>query len=205
MGSNTPAPLASPVIASLSISSGQPADPVLITGSAFSATPGEVHFIVANGRDVTAPVSSWTDTQVFAAVPDVSGIPGFNGLVYISRANGNVMACCHDGYLYVPGHALWLGNLDEKSFTDMHREADGNLLYQAFRTIGPKNMLRIAKEHGLNWKPRLYEKHNICDLCRDIMFSRELREGICDILGAGAIQSEIATRRFLRFGEGMPG
>src|SRR2546422_7409571 len=43
----------SPKIASLSVGEGQPGDPVTINGSAFGSAPGEVHFIVNPGMDVT--------------------------------------------------------------------------------------------------------------------------------------------------------
>ena len=85
-GSTAPATVAvDPAIGSLSATSGQPGDPVLILGSGFSGSQGEVHFIIANGKDVTAPVTGWNDTQIFAAVPDASGIQGFNGQVYVKR------------------------------------------------------------------------------------------------------------------------
>jgi hypothetical protein len=85
-GSNPPATtVADPAIASLSAYSGQPGDPVLITGSNFSNDPGEVHFIVANGMDVKAQPTAWNDTQIFTSVPDVSGIQGFSGLLYVQR------------------------------------------------------------------------------------------------------------------------
>lgn len=85
-GSATPATVAvDPTIGSLSAASGQPGDPILILGSGFSGSQGEVHFIIANGKDVTAPVTGWNDTQIFAAVPDASGIQGFNGQVYVKR------------------------------------------------------------------------------------------------------------------------
>lgn len=84
-----PAGTSDPVLAALSISAGQPGDPVLITGNGFSGTVGEVHFIVANGRDVTAPISGWNDSQIFTAVPDVSGILGFSGQVYVRRGSTN--------------------------------------------------------------------------------------------------------------------
>jgi hypothetical protein len=84
-----PAGISDPVIATLSISAGQPGDPVLITGSGFSGTAGEVHFIVANGRDLIAPISGWNDGQIFAAVPDVDGLQAFNGQVYVRRGGAN--------------------------------------------------------------------------------------------------------------------
>ncbi|HEX7554329.1 MAG TPA: hypothetical protein VF378_12320, partial [Geothrix sp.] len=84
-----PAGISDPAIATLSISAGQPGDPVLITGSGFSGTTGEVHFIVANGRDLIAPISGWNDGQIFAAVPDVSGLQSFSGQVYVRRGSTN--------------------------------------------------------------------------------------------------------------------
>jgi hypothetical protein len=58
---------------------------VLINGSGFS-NGGAVHFIINPGQDVIAHVDIWSDTQVFAEVPDASGILGFNGQVYVVRA-----------------------------------------------------------------------------------------------------------------------
>lgn len=80
-----------PVIASLSVAQGQPGDPVMITGSAFGSDGGEVHFVIASGKDLVAPPGViWNDTQIFAVVPDATGLLGFNGTVYIKRTAGNV-------------------------------------------------------------------------------------------------------------------
>ena len=74
-----------PVITALSVSAGQPGDPLLISGSGFSNDPGEVHFLVANGREITATVNVWSDTQVVTVVPEVDGIPAYNGQLYVKR------------------------------------------------------------------------------------------------------------------------
>jgi hypothetical protein len=85
-GTTAPATVAAtPTVGSLSATSGQPGDPILISGSAFSDQPGEVHFIVASGKDLVAPVSAWNDTQIFATVPDVSGVQAFSGQMYVKR------------------------------------------------------------------------------------------------------------------------
>jgi hypothetical protein len=68
-----------------SLSTGQPGDPVLLVGSGFSNVPGEVHFIVADGKDVAATATFWSDTQIIVPVPDVSGILAFDGQVYVKR------------------------------------------------------------------------------------------------------------------------
>ena len=79
-----------PAIASMSVTQGQPGDPVMITGSAFSNDGGEVHFIINPGKDVLARVDFWSDTQLFLTVPDASGILGFNGQAYMVRGSDKV-------------------------------------------------------------------------------------------------------------------
>ncbi|MDP1770415.1 MAG: hypothetical protein Q8L74_16645 [Nitrospirota bacterium] len=79
-----------PVIASLSVTQGQPGDPLLINGSGFG-TGGEVHFVIGPGKDLVAPAGViWNDTQIFTTVPEATGVLGFNGTVYLKRTTGNV-------------------------------------------------------------------------------------------------------------------
>lgn len=79
-----------PAIASVNVTQGQPGDPVMITGNGFG-TGGEVHFVIAPGRDVVAPAAAiWSDTQIFTSVPDASGVLGFNGTVYVKSAASSV-------------------------------------------------------------------------------------------------------------------
>ena len=80
-----------PTITSLSVAQGQPGDPVMINGSAFGNDVGEVHFVIAPGKDLVAPAGLiWSDNQIFAYLPDVTGVLGSNGTVYIKRPAGNV-------------------------------------------------------------------------------------------------------------------
>jgi len=92
MGSGSTTPPQSPgpttpVITSLSVTQGQPGDPVMINGNNFGPGLGEIHFVIANGKDVKAPAGAiWSDGQIFTSVPDATGLLGFNGQVYIKRA-----------------------------------------------------------------------------------------------------------------------
>lgn len=88
VGSSQAATVATAAINALSVSRGDPGTPLLISGSGFSDTPGEVHFIVANGTDLVAPVTTWTDAQVLTQVPYKDGVPAYNGYVYVKRADG---------------------------------------------------------------------------------------------------------------------
>jgi hypothetical protein len=61
---------------------------VLVSGSGFSDVSGEVHFIVANGTDLVAPSTTWTETQILTQVPYKDGVPAYNGYLYVKRADG---------------------------------------------------------------------------------------------------------------------
>jgi hypothetical protein len=75
-----------PVITSLSVAQGQPGDPVMINGSGFDDAGGEVHFVLSPGKDLIAPPGVvWRNDQIFATVPEVAGVLGFNGTVYVQR------------------------------------------------------------------------------------------------------------------------
>ncbi|MEO5954594.1 MAG: IPT/TIG domain-containing protein [Nitrospiraceae bacterium] len=90
---STPGPqsvLPNPAIASLSVTQGQPGDPVLINGSGFSNGGGEVHVIVNPGKDLVAPVQVWTDTQIFVTVPDIAGVLTYGGIIYVVRGSDQV-------------------------------------------------------------------------------------------------------------------
>lgn len=91
MGTSTPPSQppgpTTPVITSLSVSQGQPGDPVMITGNNFGPGLGEIYFVIANGKDVKAPAGAiWSDGQIFTSVPDATGLLAFNGQVYVKRA-----------------------------------------------------------------------------------------------------------------------
>lgn len=82
----TPVPPPSPVITSLSVAQGQPGDPVMINGSGFGTAGGEVHFILGLNNDVVYTGQTWWyDNQILVNVPDVTGIVGYNGQVYVVR------------------------------------------------------------------------------------------------------------------------
>jgi hypothetical protein len=85
------APAAAPVITSLSVSHGQPGDPILINGSGFGATQGQskVHLIVGPGKDVTTgQVDFWSDNQIMTYVPFKDSLQKFSGEMYFQGANG---------------------------------------------------------------------------------------------------------------------
>src|SRR5215469_3265731 len=93
-----PPPAPNPSITSLTINNahddiplpagsyGQPGDPVAITGTNFG-NDGEVHFVIGPlpTQDIAVAPSVWTDKEIWAPIPIVSGVPPYPGLVYIKR------------------------------------------------------------------------------------------------------------------------
>jgi hypothetical protein len=95
-GGGAPAPaggdaqqvVARPLITSKSAAEGDPGTPVMIQGRNFGTTRGEVRFIVANGRDLPAPITFWSATQIMAEVPAIEGVREFPGQIYVKRGDG---------------------------------------------------------------------------------------------------------------------
>jgi hypothetical protein len=56
----------------------------MINGSGFGTTPGQVNFVLNPGMTHQAAIIDWTDGQITAQVPDASGIPAYNGAVFVA-------------------------------------------------------------------------------------------------------------------------
>lgn len=76
------------VVHALSVNEGDPGTPVMIEGAGFGSAPGRVHFIVANGRDLVAPITFWSAQQIVTEVPMVDGVVAHAGQIYVQRADG---------------------------------------------------------------------------------------------------------------------
>jgi hypothetical protein len=80
-----------PVITSLSAAEGVPGDGIMITGSGFGSTDGEVHFVIGPDPSLDRPSAPqiWVNNEIIAVVPDPSvpdpsvGATTYNGFVYV--------------------------------------------------------------------------------------------------------------------------
>jgi hypothetical protein len=79
-------------IQQLSATEGDPGTPVLLTGAGFGDTAGEVHFVVANGRDLKATSPIWSNGQIMAEVPYLDGVNAYDGIVYVQHVDGRKSA-----------------------------------------------------------------------------------------------------------------
>jgi hypothetical protein len=86
-----PPPAPQPIIASLGATEGVPGDAIMINGSGFGTTDGEVHFMIGAdpSLDRATPPHVWINNQIIAVVPDPSvpdpsvGATAYNGFVYV--------------------------------------------------------------------------------------------------------------------------
>jgi hypothetical protein len=77
-----------PVIQQISVTEGDPGTPVLLNGDGFGDTAGEVHFIVANGKDLKATTAYWSNGQIMTEVPYLDGVNAYDGIVYVQHFDG---------------------------------------------------------------------------------------------------------------------
>jgi hypothetical protein len=75
-----------PSITSLSVTSGQPGDPVWIHGNGFGANT-TVTFLVGNGNKQTASIDYVDCTEMILSVPQVTGVPAYAGAVIVSNGS----------------------------------------------------------------------------------------------------------------------
>jgi hypothetical protein len=73
-----------PLIASLSVSRGQPGDLLIINGSGLG--PGSnngVQLILGQGGHRSMNVDYWSPTQIIAGIPDITGVQASSGYIYV--------------------------------------------------------------------------------------------------------------------------
>ena len=115
--------------------------------------------------------------------------------------DGKVLACCNTR-MARKYPALQLGDLNEKSFTQMTDEAEENYLLQAIRVWGPKRLAEIVIEQGMGDRLKgIYDKNNICLLCTDLLSQPEIVELLTEVLNTPEIKEELILSRLLRYGE----
>lgn len=103
-----------PVITRLSVSHGQPGDPVLISGQDFGDRKAQVAVFVASGDVRWALIDYWSPTQILASVPNVAGIPrSYNGGLYVKTARGrqsNLISFRFDPAMEIVAFMPWYHN-----------------------------------------------------------------------------------------------
>ena len=119
--------------------------------------------------------------------------------------DGRVMACCGDT-MADPRRweSLTMGDLHRESLADVFARIEGRRLVHALRILGPKRLAQLAsRELGEEIFARWYQKHNICDICRDVCTNPRVLDALRQCLDDPEVQSEIVLGRQVRFGEAV--
>ncbi len=120
-----------PTITSLSATSGEPGDPILVSGTGFTAAT-EVYFLVAPNRQEKANIGFSGDTQLMVEVPMVTGIPAFSGLVLVKREDGQVSQ--GSPFRFTPRTVVTSFNFENVNDVILHNDANEiNSTYKDFR------------------------------------------------------------------------
>ncbi|TGY90613.1 radical SAM protein [Marinicauda algicola] len=122
----------------------------------------------------------------------------------VADTDGKVYACCNtEAGRRVP--ALVLGDLVREGLPEMTRRADGDVLLQAIRTWGPRQLARLLQADGLAGRlTGRYRDRSICNLCEDILGDPALNAHLRKRLKTGALRDELEAGRLLRRGEIFP-
>lgn len=84
--------------------------------------------------------------------------------------DGRVIACVGPVISLESPHPLVLGNLRENSLHEILDKAEKNPILHAIRIWGPRKLISIIKEAGLNkYLPKRYIKDCVCDACYNLM------------------------------------
>jgi MoaA/NifB/PqqE/SkfB family radical SAM enzyme len=110
--------------------------------------------------------------------------------------NGRVIACCGPLIRLRTSHPLLLGNLQENSLREILDNAELNPILHAIRIWGPKKLISIIKEAGLNqYLPEIYIKDSVCNACYSLMSNSKIVEFLTQLAMDFEFKRKIAYAR----------
>jgi MoaA/NifB/PqqE/SkfB family radical SAM enzyme len=91
--------------------------------------------------------------------------------------DGRVIACIGPVIDLKSRHPLLLGNLRKNSLREILDDAEANPILHSIRVWGPKKLITIGKETGLNqYLPKKYIKNSVCYACYSLMSNNKTLE-----------------------------
>ncbi len=151
------------------------------------------------GRALEVPeIGRAVERVPFEALPD-QACPDAGAPVIL--ADGRVLTCCGD-CVAAPARwaALQIGDLAREPVAAALARADADPLVQGLRFLGPKRLAALAARRlGRPLPTRLFERHNICDVCREVATSPAAAAAARAALAERA--PELAAARLVLYGE----
>ena len=110
--------------------------------------------------------------------------------------DGRVIACIGPVIDLTFPHPLVLGNLRKNSLNEILDNAEINPILHAIRIWGPRKLISIIKEAGLNqYLPKRYIKDSVCNACYNLMSNRKIIEFLNQLTKDPEFQQKVAYAR----------
>lgn len=110
--------------------------------------------------------------------------------------DGRVIACIGPVIDLQSSHPLLLGNLQRNSLYEILDNAELNPILHAIRIWGPKKLISIIKEAGLNkYLPERYIKDSVCNACYNLMSNSKIVEFLTQLAKDFEFKRRVAFAR----------
>jgi hypothetical protein len=152
------------------------------------------HVHLVGRARASATLARLVERAAFETLPDQ---PCASAAAPTILPDGSVMTCCGDA-IDTPGEwaALRVGHLDATPVSAILDGAEANPLIQGLRILGPKAIGDlVAERRGRPFAVRPFERHNICDVCRELVTRPENLRAARAVLDAEA--PRLAAARFV--------
>lgn len=116
--------------------------------------------------------------------------------------NGQIVACIGPIIdLKIP-HPLMLGNLRQKSIEQILDQAESNVVLHAIRIWGPKFLIHLVREAGLERElPKYYIKGSVCHACYELMANPKIVDFLMSLQNDSDLAQKIAYARIFYLNE----
>ena len=105
--------------------------------------------------------------QITEEPPGSACISGSSPIIF---PDGKVVACVGPVIELKSMHPLVLGNLKEKTLSEILDDSQINPILHAIRIWGPQELITLLKQAGYNnYLPQKYIKNSICNVCYSLM------------------------------------
>ena len=110
--------------------------------------------------------------------------------------DGRVIACIGPVIDLLSSHPLALGNLREDSLDEILDRAERNPILHAIRVWGPKKLISIIREAGLDQHlSERYVKDSVCNACYDLMSNGRIVEFLAQLAEDPEFKQMVAYAR----------
>jgi MoaA/NifB/PqqE/SkfB family radical SAM enzyme len=110
--------------------------------------------------------------------------------------DGSVIACVGPLVTLKSRHPLLLGSIRERSLHEIFDDAELNPILHAIRIWGPRRLISMIKDAGLNQHlPRKYIRNSVCYACHAVFSNSEIVKFLCQLANDPEFARKVAYAR----------